>query len=144
MRTLLYLVMDMIAKVHSKMMTLNDAFEYNFTDKELHFLVIGALGMVMIWVVYPLFKWLAKNNHVMVISWIYVFTLIIVITFAIEIGQKVSNTGAMEFADIMFGLVGFLVMFAIFCFGRGVYHLVQRLLRRWARHRAGAKRKEDQ
>ena len=36
----------------------------------------------------------------MVIAWIYVFTLIIVITFAIEIGQKVTNTGNMEFADI--------------------------------------------
>jgi len=33
--------------------------------------------------VYPVFKWLAKRNHVMVIAWIYVFTLIIVITFAI-------------------------------------------------------------
>ncbi len=47
----------------------------------------------------------------MVIAWIYVFTLIIVITFAIEIGQKVTNTGNMEFADIVFGVVGFIVMF---------------------------------
>lgn len=42
------------------------------------------------------------------------FTLIIVITFAIEIGQKVTNTGNMEFADIVFGVVGFIVMF-LFC-----------------------------
>lgn len=41
------------------------------------------------------------------------FTLIIVITFAIEIGQKVTNTGNMEFADIVFGVVGFIVMFFI-------------------------------
>lgn len=133
MRTLLYLIVEVIAKIHNKLLSLNDAFEYDFTDKELHFLVIGVLGMVMIFVVYPIFKWLAKNNHVMVISWIYVFTLIVVITFAIEIGQKVSNTGAMEFADIMFGLVGFLAMFAIFSFGRGVYHLVQRVLWEWMR-----------
>lgn len=135
MRTLLYLIVEVIAKIHNKLLSLNDAFEYDFTDKELHFLVIGVLGMVMIFVVYPIFKWLAKNNHVMVISWIYVFTLIVVITFAIEIGQKVSNTGAMEFADIMFGLVGFLAMFAIFSFGRGVYHLVQRVLWEWMRRR---------
>ena len=133
MRTLLYLIVEVIAKIHNKLLSLNDAFEYDFTDKELHFLVIGVLGMVMIFVGYPIFKWLAKNNHVMVISWIYVFTLIAVITFAIEIGQKVSNTGAMEFADIMFGLVGFLAMFAIFSFGRGVYHLVQRVLWEWMR-----------
>lgn len=48
------------------------------------------------------------------VAWIYVFTLIIVITFAIEIGQKVTNTGNMEFADIVFGVVGFIVMFFIF------------------------------
>ena len=135
MKTVLYLIVEVIAKIHNKLLSLNDAFEYDFTDKELHFLVIGVLGMVMIFVVYPIFKWLARNNHVMVISWIYVFTLIVVITFAIEIGQKVSNTGAMEFADIMFGLVGFLAMFAIFSFGRGVYHLVQRVLREWIRRR---------
>ena len=143
MRTLLYLIVELIAKIHNKLLSLNDAFEYDFSDKELHFLVIGALGMVMIFVVYPVFKWLARNNHVMVISWIYVFTLIIVITFAIEIGQKVSNTGAMEFADIMFGLVGFLVMFAIFSFGRGVYHLVQRGLREWTRRRNRRRKEED-
>ena len=77
-----------------------DAYEYNFSDKELHFLVIGILGMMFIFVVYPVFKWLAKHDHVMVIAWIYVFTLIIVITFAIEIGQKVTNTGNMEFACV--------------------------------------------
>ncbi len=135
MKTVLYLIVEVIAMIHNKLLSLNDAFEYDFTDKELHFLVIGVLGMAMIFVVYPIFKWLAKNNHIMVISWIYVFTLIVVITFAIEIGQKVSNTGAMEFADIMFGLVGFLAMFAIFSFGRGVYHLVQKGMREWIRRR---------
>ena len=60
--------------------------------------------MMFIFVVYPVFKWLAKHDHVMVIAWIYVFTLIIVITFAIEIGQKVTNTGNMEFADAERGL----------------------------------------
>ena len=107
-----------------------DAYEYNFTDKELHFLIIGALGMAMIFVVHPVFKWLARNNHIMVISWIYVFTLIIVITFAIEIGQRVTNTGAMEFADIMFGVLGFISMFLVFSVFRGIYHLVLRLIRR--------------
>lgn len=118
---ILYDIVELIAKIHNKLLSLNDSYEYNFTDKELHFLVIGAMGMAFIFVVYPLFKWLAKNNHVMVIAWIYVFTLIIVITFAIEIGQKITNTGAMEFADIVFGIFGFIVMFLIFSVIRGIY-----------------------
>jgi len=130
-KALLYGIVEMIARVHSRLLQLNDAYEYNFSDKELHFLVIGVLGMLMIFVVHPLFKWLVKNNHIMVVSWIYVFTLIIVITFAIEIGQRVTNTGAMEFADIMFGVLGFISMFLVFSVVRGFYHLVLRLIRRW-------------
>ena len=109
-------------------MRLNDAYEYNFTDKELHFLVIGVLGMLFIFVVYPFFKALAQSGHVMVIAWIYVFTLIIVITFAIEIGQKITHTGNMDFADIV-GIFGFLVMFFLFSLVRGVYHGIKKLYR---------------
>ena len=121
--------MEWIAKIHSHILRLNDAYEYNFTDKELHFLVIGMMGMGFIFVVYPVFKWLAKHEHVMVIAWIYVLTLIIVITFAIEIGQKVTGTGNMEFADIVFGVVGFIVMFFIFAVIREIYKGIVSLIR---------------
>ena len=129
MTKFLYWIVELIAKIHSWLLKLNDAYEYNFSDKELHFLIIGALGMLMIFVVHPMFKWLARNNHVMVISWIYVFTLIIVITFAIEIGQRVTHTGSMEFADIMFGVMGFISMFLVFSVIRGMYHVIVRLIR---------------
>lgn len=124
MKEFLYKVVELIAYCHSKLLSLNDRFEYNFSDKELHFLVIGILGMCLIFCVYPVFKWLAKNDHVMTIAWIYVFTLIIVITFAIEIGQKATNTGAMEFADIVFGVIGFIAMFLVFSIIRGIWHLI--------------------
>ncbi|MCI9416948.1 MAG: hypothetical protein HFI82_05980 [Eubacterium sp.] len=130
MKTFLYAVVEMIAKIHNRLMQLNNAYEYNFSDKELHFLVIGILGMAFIFVVYPVFKWLAKRNHVMVIAWIYVFTLIIVITFAIEIGQKVTHTGNMDFADIVFGIVGFIAMFFVFSVIRGIYHIICRTIRK--------------
>ena len=130
MRDFLYWCVGIIAKIHNALMHLNDAYEVNFTDKEMHFLVIGILGMAMIFVIYPLFKYLAKHNHEMVIAWIYVFTVIIVITFAIEIGQKITHTGNMEFADIMYGVVGFLAMFLVFCILRGIYHLILHLIRR--------------
>ena len=128
MRELLYAGVGLISKFHDKIMQLNNAYEANFTDKELHFLVIGLLGLGMIFVIYPLFKFLAKRNHEMVIAWIYVTTVIVVITFAIEIGQKITGTGNMEFADIMFGLVGFFAMFGAFCFLRAIYHGILRLI----------------
>ncbi len=129
MKEFLYKIVELIARAHSYILRLNDAYEYDFSDKELHFLVIGVMGMAFIFVVYPVFKWLAKNNHVMVIAWIYVFTLIIVITFAIEIGQKVTNTGNMEFADIVMGIFGFVAMFFVFAVIREIYQTVRGWLR---------------
>lgn len=129
MKTLLYAVVGIIAKLHDMIMRLNNAYETNFSDKDLHFLVIGILGMCMLFVIYPLFKYLAKRNHEMVIAWIYVFTVMVVITFAIEIGQQITKTGNMEFADIMYGLVGFMVMFGIFIVLRMIYHGIIKLIK---------------
>ena len=63
MKELLYWIVEWIAKIHSHILRLNDAYEYNFTDKELHFLVIGMMGMGFIFVVYPVFKWLTKHDQ---------------------------------------------------------------------------------
>ena len=130
MKEALYGLMDIVAKIHNKILSLNDAYEYNFSDKQLHFLVIGLVGMLMLFAVHPLFLHLAKKKHVMVISWIYVFTLIIVLTFAIEIGQRLSHSGNMEFADIVFGVVGFLTMFAVFALLRGICMLIAGAIRK--------------
>lgn len=133
MKAFLYFVVELIARVHNRIMQLNNAYEYDFTDKELHFLVIGIFGMLCIFIFYPLFKWLAKHNHVMVIAWIYVFTLVIVITFAIEIGQQVTHTGNMDFADIVFGIIGFMALFFIFSAIRWIYHGILKLIRKNSR-----------
>lgn len=129
LKSLLYKIVEFIAYFHSLILRVNDSFEYHLSDKELHFLVIGAVGMGMIFVIYPLFKWLARHGHIMVIAWIYVFTMILVLTFAIEIGQKVTGTGSMEFADIVFGIIGFVFMFLVFAGIREIYHLVLRLIK---------------
>ncbi|MDO4188229.1 MAG: hypothetical protein Q4D29_04495 [Lachnospiraceae bacterium] len=128
MKELLYYIVELIAKIHTKILTINDKYEYELSDKTLHFLVIGFLGLALVFVIHPVFKMLAKKGHVMVITWIYVFTLIVVITFAIEIGQKVTNTGYMEFADIMYGIVGFFYMFFVFALFRSAYHGILKLI----------------
>lgn len=111
MTRFLYWIVELISKVHTYILRLNDSYEYAFTDKELHFIVIGLLGIGLIFLVYPIFKYLAKRDHILTITGIYVFTLIVVITFAIEIGQKITNTGNMEFADVLFGITGFVSMY---------------------------------
>ena len=129
MKEYLYAGVGLVSRIHNAIMRLNDTYEMNLSDKDLHFLIIGLLGMGMIFVVYPLFRYLAAKKHVMVIAWIYVFTVIMVVTFALEIGQKITHTGNMEFADIMYGLVGFLAMFLVFSVIRLLYHGILWLIR---------------
>lgn len=130
MKTIVYYIIYWIAWIHDKILSINDSKNFFLTDKQLHFIVIGLLGLLMIFVVYPIFKSLAEHGHTMVIAWIYVFTLIIVITFAIEIGQWYSGTGLVELADIVYGILGFLAVFAVFTVIRGIYHAVLRLIRK--------------
>ena len=121
-----------VAKIHNYILSLNDDYEKNFTDKQLHFLVIGILGMLILMVIYPLFK-LLSENHILAIAFIYVFTVIVVITFAIEIGQKISDSGTMDFADIVFGIAGFLLMFVIFAVIRQILAIIN-LFRKIGKH----------
>lgn len=127
-KDLLYVIIDIIAQVHSRILELNDAYEYNFTDKELHFLVIGVLGVVLLILIYPIFKFLSKRGWVMAITWIYVFTLLIALTLSIEVGQKLTNTGKMEFDDIMFGVCGFIAISFVFLAICGVIILIRKLI----------------
>ncbi len=108
------LLIEIIYRAHSYLLSLNDAHEAIFTDKELHFLIIGILGVAMLMVFYPLFKWMAKKHLTLLIAWFYVFTVLVVITFAIEIAQWYSNTGTMDFKDIVAGLAGYFLMSFIF------------------------------
>ena len=126
MKQLLYLIVGYISRIHDKILTLNDGALNELSDNQLHFLVIGIIGMLLFIFVHPLFKSLARHGHTIVISWIHVFTLILVITFAIEIGQKISNTGSMEFSDIVFGIFGFIAMFAVYAVIRWIILLIIR------------------
>ena len=117
-----------IANIHERVLRINDAGGWYFDDKQLHFIIIGLFGMVLLLVLNPIFRWLAKKNHTMVITWLYVFTVVLVLSFAIEIGQWWTGTGYMEGRDIAYGVAGFLVMFLIFAVLRGLYHAIRKMV----------------
>lgn len=77
----------------------------------------------MLAVVQPVFKWLEKNDATVFISFIYVFTVVLVVTFAIEIGQAYSGTGDMDKYDIASGIAGFFVFFGLYLILYYIYKL---------------------
>ena len=63
------ILIDIIYKTHSYILSMNDSYESQLSDKQLHFIIIGLLGIAMLLVIYPLFKWMAKKNLTVLISW---------------------------------------------------------------------------
>ena len=125
---IIYTFTTWVARIHDHLLQINDAGGWYFDDKQLHFVTFGIFGMLLIFVLYPLFKLLANHGHTMVITWLYVFTVIIVLAFAIEVGQWYTGTGAMESEDIAYGITGFLAMFLIFALLRGLFHAIKAMV----------------
>ena len=130
MYEIIYKFNTLVAKLHEQILSINDSGGYYFDDKELHFITMGIFGMLLIFIIHPLFKLLASSGHTMIISWIYVFTLILVLAFAIEIGQWYTGTGTMDSQDMAYGITGFLVMFLIFAIVRGTFLGIKQLLKK--------------
>lgn len=124
--TLLYELTMILYQVHESLMHLNDSFELMLDDKTLHFLVMAAVGMFIFFMVHFVFKRLAKWS-ITAISFIYVFTVMTVFGFAIEIGQRITGTGEMDFHDIVAGLYGVLAFFAVYSIYRCVVIVIWKM-----------------
>ena len=118
-----------VAQIHSFLLHLNDGFELRLGDKDLHFIIMAVLGMLLFFMVHFVFKRLARWS-VTAISFIYVFTLMTVLGFAIEVGQKITGTGEMDFGDVVAGLYGVLAFFAVYTAYRVLVLLISRLRNR--------------
>ena len=114
MHRLIYYFIQLIIKLHNKFLSINDNRQLDLTDKQLHFLVIGVFGFFMLAAIQPVFEWLAKKHMTLLITFTYVFSAVLVISLAIELGQAYSQTGDMDFYDVVYGLFGFFAFFFIY------------------------------
>ncbi|ACV64260.1 small membrane protein [Desulfofarcimen acetoxidans DSM 771] len=113
MAGILNILSNFVNNLHDIILYISKVIGLNLSDKDLHFWLIGALGIFIFFVTDVIFKRIAMFN-VSVISFIYTFTVLLVIVFGLEIEQKITHRGNMEFADIVAGLWGFLCMFSIY------------------------------
>lgn len=104
---------SIINYIHNVIIKLGITLGLSLTDKQLHFIVMALIGFILYLIINPLFKFLSKYN-IAILSFIYTFTLLMVIVFGIEIEQKITRKGNMELDDIVWGLLGFLVFYAIY------------------------------
>ena len=88
-------------------------------------IVIGIIGFLIFIISTKLFKWLAKYS-IQLVSLVFTVTVLVVIVFAIEIQQKVSGSGNMEFLDVVYGLWGFVFIFGIYLIGWTLYYFIRK------------------
>lgn len=122
MKELILLLTAIVNEVHD---VLNQLFGMSMTDKDLHFWVMGIIGIMLFLAVYLVIKIIEKMKFsATILSFIFTFTGMTVLVFAIEIQQAITNRGNMEFADAAMGLWGFVVFFAIYAIVMGVLYSV--------------------
>jgi Ca2+/Na+ antiporter len=127
MREIIWLLTDIVNEVHDVIETIADMMNLNMTDKDLHLWVFGLLGMVIFFFTHILFKWISIWS-IEPISFFYAFTVMVVLAFAIEIQQKITGRGQMEFLDAVIGLWGFVIFFFIYVLLKTFIILVRRFL----------------
>lgn len=120
--------MEVVAYFHDYLLELAKSAPYHLSDKDMHFLVIALFGLAMMIFIYPLFKFLNRKGSVFGISWIYVFTFTLIVCVAIEIGQKITGTGEMDFNDIVAGMAGFLALSLALLVLRFLWWIISTLL----------------
>jgi len=103
----------LVNNVHDILILLFDSLGFHLTDKDLHFWIIGIIGILLFFVTDIIFKSLAKWS-ISILSFVYTFTVLIVLVFSIEIEQKITKRGHMEFNDIVAGLWGFFAVFGVY------------------------------
>lgn len=127
MKDFIKIVAGIVNTIHDLIMEMTSNAGLNFTDKDLHLWVFGIIGIISFFAVHLLFKQLAQHS-ITAISFIYTFTVMLVLVFAIEIQQKITGRGQMEFDDAVVSIWGFILFFAVFLLLKGLYLLVKRLV----------------
>ena len=112
MKEIVIILAEIVNNIHDLLV---DLLGLHMSDKALHFWIIGLIGMVTFFIVYFVFKIIEEMKwSTTIFSFIYTFTVMIVLVFAIELQQAITNRGNMEFADAVMGLWGFIVLFFIY------------------------------
>ena len=129
-RDILVKAVSLVTYMHSRILGINDSNELFLTDKELHFYTVAVFGVILLLCLYPLFKYMVKRNKTMLITWLFVFVFLTGFTLLIEVGQKLTGTGDMDYLDTVAGLMGFIVASAILLVVREFWLLLKFLFNR--------------
>lgn len=116
MKEIIQILAEIVNNLHDFILFfVSDTLNSNATDKDLHFWIMGIIGIIIFLFVLFLSNLIARMRFgITILSFLYTFTVMVVLVFAIEIQQALTSRGNMEFQDAAIGLWGFIVFFMVF------------------------------
>lgn len=131
MKEIILVLTEIINNIHDFILIfVSDTLNLNATDKDLHFWIMGIIGIIIFIFVLILSNIISRLRFgITILSFIYTFTVMVVLVFAIEIQQALTSRGNMEFQDAAIGLWGFIVFFLIFVVLSFLYLFIKRILK---------------
>lgn len=103
----------------------------SLSDKQLHFWLIGAVGLVFYILIHFAVRLLSKWG-IGAISFVFTGIMLTFVLIAIEIEQQITGRGVMETMDVVAGLAGFLAFYGAFQILRTMLLAISRVFRRGA------------
>jgi len=119
-----------VNRLHDSLLLVVRALGLRLDDKQLHFWVLGLIGIVLFMVVDAAFRWISKWS-VSAISFFYTLTVLVIVALAMEIQQQITGRGALDFEDIVAGIWGFITLFCLYLLIRMVIHTGSIIRRKW-------------
>lgn len=127
-KDMIYRFIMHLSAVHDLALELNDIYRMRLSDKDLHFWFFGAAGALVFLAAWALFKWLRDRPGLL--AWLFSFVLVLMLALAVEVGQWLTGTGAMQLSDIAAGMIGYCALSLAAGVLFGALGLLRRLLRR--------------
>ncbi|MEH7252194.1 hypothetical protein V7111_08720 [Neobacillus niacini] len=130
MKELILMFTELLNNIHDFIQIYaNNYLNLGLNDKDLHFWIMGVIGIFVFVIVLILSKLIARMPFgITILSFLYTLTFMVVLVFAIEIQQAITNRGNMEFYDAVIGLWGFFVFFLGFVIISSIILLIKKVL----------------
>ncbi|MEF2094283.1 hypothetical protein V3595_06355 [Bacillus sp. CFBP9009] len=127
MKEFIQILAEIVNNLHDFILFfVSDTLNSNATDKDLHFWIMGIIGIIIFLFVLFLSNLIARMRFgITILSFLYTFTVMVVLVFAIEIQQALTSRGNMEFQDAAIGLWGYIVFFMVFAVLSSIFLLVK-------------------
>ncbi|MFE0503905.1 hypothetical protein ACWF7H_25780 [Peribacillus butanolivorans] len=132
MKEFIQILAEIVNNIHDFILLfVSDTLNSNATDKDLHFWIMGIIGIIIFLFVLFLSNLISRMRFgITILSFLYTFTVMVVLVFAIEIQQALTSRGNMEFQDAAVGLWGFIVFFLVFAAISSLYLLIKKFFKK--------------